>query len=346
MRLHDFRSAAFWPNGKWLVSAGVDGLKLWDTRTGLKLRTLNDGKPLGSLVLSPDGKLIAVVAGDGIQIWNTDTGTELRNIGRKQDDLVACLAMHGRRLVVGTWNGSLAVWNVDTGVATVSLKENGSEKRVHFDENGEFSSYNGAGPNVQEVAFSQDGTRIVSGGNGELELWNAETGKKIRSLAGNAFCGLAISPDGKRIVSGSYGRTLKVWDVESCDEVFTLKGGSEASTRTLSFSPDGRRIVGGGRRLTLWDANTAEKLFELKMDNEIRGLVISPNGKQMLGCGFRQSHKLWDAKGRQDVFVLDHPGVVKSAAFSPDGKRIVSGSWGAATRAESGMRRRAKRCLN
>jgi len=34
----------------------------------------------------------------------------------------------------------------------------------------------------------------------------------------------AITPDGKKVVSGSYDTTLKVWDIESGNDLLTLKG--------------------------------------------------------------------------------------------------------------------------
>jgi len=56
---------------------------------------------------------------------------------------------------------------------------------------------------------------------------------------------VAFSPDGSRIVSGSSGAAVKVWDVSSGEEILTL-GGHSDSVHSVAFSPDGSRSVSGG----------------------------------------------------------------------------------------------------
>ncbi|MBI4612611.1 MAG: hypothetical protein HY720_03285, partial [Planctomycetes bacterium] len=67
-------------------------------------------------------------------------------------------------------------------------------------------------------AVSPDGKWIVSGNaDWTLKLWDAETGRELRSLEGHtdAVWALAVSPDGKWIVSGGLDKTLKVWNAET-----------------------------------------------------------------------------------------------------------------------------------
>jgi WD40 repeat protein len=71
------------------------------------------------------------------------------------------------------------------------------------------------------VAFSPDGTRIVSGSLDTLKVWYAESGGELMTLRGHEQLvqSVAFSPDGKRIVSGSSDSTLKVWGTASPEEV-------------------------------------------------------------------------------------------------------------------------------
>ena len=67
------------------------------------------------------------------------------------------------------------------------------------------------------VAYSPDGTRIVSGGwDSTVRLWDATTGQPVgKPLIGHTdwVSGVAFSPDGTRVVSGGWDKTLRLWPV-------------------------------------------------------------------------------------------------------------------------------------
>jgi flagellar biosynthesis GTPase FlhF len=80
----------------------------------------------------------------------------------------------------------------------------------------ELNRFQGHQSTVNSVAFSPDGSRIVSGSDDKtLRLWDARTGQAIgQPLTGHqsAVWSVAFSPDGSRIVSGSSDNTVRVWD--------------------------------------------------------------------------------------------------------------------------------------
>jgi hypothetical protein len=71
---------------------------------------------------------------------------------------------------------------------------------------------------VSSVAFSADGTRIVSGsGDTTLRFWDTKSGQPIgEPLRGHEYevSSVASSADGTRIVSGSEDNTLRLWDAK------------------------------------------------------------------------------------------------------------------------------------
>ena len=74
-----------------------------------------------------------------------------------------------------------------------------------------YSSY------VESVAYSPDGTKIISGSRDRtIKIWDANTGECLKTLKGHSDCVeyVTFSPDGKRIVSGSDDKTIKIWGVE------------------------------------------------------------------------------------------------------------------------------------
>ena len=59
---------------------------------------------------------------------------------------------------------------------------------------------------------------------------------------------VAFSPDGTRIVSGSVDNTLRLWDAKSGEPISAPLKGHEGGVPSVAFSPDGTRIVGRWRQ--------------------------------------------------------------------------------------------------
>ena len=71
---------------------------------------------------------------------------------------------------------------------------------------------------VTSVAFSPDGSRIVTGSDdGRAIVWDAATGDRLTALTGHVdgVTSVAFSPDGSRIVTGGDDGTAIVWDVSA-----------------------------------------------------------------------------------------------------------------------------------
>merc|ERR1712196_217021 len=108
-----------------------------------------------------------------------------------------------------------------------------------------------------------------------MGIWDAESGQELLILEGYSeyVSSVSFSPDGRRIVSGgcdvfSIGsggeKTIRIWDAESGQELLKLEGHS-GYVSSVSFSPDGRRIVSGGdKTIRIWDAESGQELLKLE----------------------------------------------------------------------------------
>jgi WD40 repeat protein len=210
---------------------------------------------------------------------------------------------------------------------------------------------------VSCVAYSPDGTRIVSGSSGDrimsvgteevrtravigspdntLKVWDAATGRKMLTLTGHSsgVTSVAWSPDGKRIVSGSgwfvasNSGEIKVWDAATGQQLHTLNQPT-VKVSCVAYSPDGSWIVSGSSDSTLnvWDAATGRKM--LTLTGHVLGVTsvaCSPDGRRIISGSDDTTLKVWNAATGQVLLTLrGHRTPVKCVANSPDGIRIVS----------------------
>ena len=81
---------------------------------------------------------------------------------------------------------------------------------------------------VRAVAFSPDGSRVVSGSGGSttLKVWDAATGRELLTLNGhtNEVNAVAYSPCGGRIASASADNSVRVWDAWTGKDLITIQG--------------------------------------------------------------------------------------------------------------------------
>ncbi len=154
-----------------------------------------------------------------------------------------------------------------------------------------------------------------------------------------------------------------MWDVQTGvkKQQFTGHVGLGGS---VSFSPDGKTIAGGGwGGVYLWDVQTGieKQRFAMYMDDNVHSLSFSPDGKTIArgvttsltcpgSCGPVSGIYLWDIETGIEKQFAGHEGSVISMRFSSDGKTIARGGhnvifslWDVETGMEYRQRRLRKR---
>jgi WD40 repeat protein/transcriptional regulator with XRE-family HTH domain len=184
------------------------------------------------------------------------------------------------------------------------------------------------------VAISHTGQYWAAGsGQGEVRVWRVG-GQRLhlswQAHTDNTYV-LAFSPDERTLATGSWDRTVKLWDLQSGDLLWT--GRHTNSINCVAFTPDRHLLASGGDDavVRLWEVATGNLVQTLaSQGGALYTLAGSPNGCLLAAGCLDGSIRLWQVQGPQPAtcfkVLSGHTDWVLALAFSPDGTRLVSGS--------------------
>ena len=141
---------------------------------------------------------------------------------------------------------------------------------------------------------------------------------------------VSFSPDGQYMVSGSEDNTVRLWSVESCELLRTMKGHTSYVT-SVAFSPDGGSVVSGSQDKTvrLWSVKSGELLRTIEGHTEwVSSASFSPDGQSVVSGSNDKTVRLWSMESDELLRMMEgHHYVVNSVSFSPDGKSVLSADY-------------------
>jgi WD40 repeat protein/energy-coupling factor transporter ATP-binding protein EcfA2 len=304
----EIKAVALTPDARYaLCGGGV--LTLWDLSTGEVVRSIDVGGGwVEAVAISHDGRC-AVSGEQELTAWDLETGQPLRTFnGHTSWVNGIALDPQGARMITGSSDGTLKVWDFETGnlLRTLAL---------------------GAG--VACVAVSPDGRTAVSGGwDLAVTIWDLKAAPAEHAPAGHreAVEGLVVTQDGRWTVSASQDHTLKVWELATGKEQRTLHGHKGWIT-ALALIPQQAQVVSGDVEgvLIVWDLQTGARLRTLNAhDQAVQAVAVFSDARRAVSGSNDQTIKVWDLEtGRLLQTLTSRKAEVTAAAMTQDGRHAV-----------------------
>ena len=177
-------------------------------------------------------------------------------------------------------------------------------------------------PEVLETVCEQDVVNMI-----QIKL------KKVLHLEGNPVLPETLEIE-KEDMEGTKNRLMGLMRLHSrptiCEPMTTILQRDNRTKPTISFSPDGSKLVcSSNDKIKIWDVTTGNCLQILEEHNDlVNSVSFSPDGTQIVSGSCDKTIKVWDAHTGNCLKTLNgHTRDVNSVAFSPDGSKIVSGSY-------------------
>ncbi|KES04102.1 hypothetical protein BU52_27020 [Streptomyces toyocaensis] len=343
------------PAGQAVLFGTNQGTVIGVTRRGGTLRSVNrpgrTDEPVHALEVAPDGRWALAGGTSGTLQLVSMSDASVRQLHGGDASFVwsVCFGADGRRALSGHGNGTIHLWDVDSGRLLRTL-------------------HGPRGADVLSLAMSEDGRFALSGAaDHKVRHWDLGTGRCLRTYTGHRgpVAAVRFCPDARYGMSAAQDDTLRRWALPGgytapphlsrprppaelsglAERVDTLIAEAEHALAdgdtaraldrlTLARSVPGheraprllahwRRLEGRAERV---GPRTAWRVHELTgHTGYVTGIDLSADGTIAASASSDRTIRLWDLTSARCVGVLEgHTHLVEEICLSPDGTRLLS----------------------
>ena len=127
---------------------------------------------------------------------------------------------------------------------------------------------------------------------------NQAGGQLDREIIGHtrSIISIKLTSDDSKLVSRSLDGTLRIWKMQTGEEIGTLSGYKSSDT-VIAISPDNKKVISECRgNLVVSNLNTGKEINRISFDNmsKIKTITITPDGDKIIVIFFNNNLVVWD----------------------------------------------------
>lgn len=286
-----------------------------------------------------------------LQWWDATTGKFIRSLPDIPRESMTIKVFNQNSVITSCEAegcASIDIYDAESGRLRRSLKDL-LEPVVRLTKHSTDEKGNPLHDRIQTAALSSDGRFFfaISEGNGLGGVWDLDTGSLKCSIDVSKAAvpdHLYFDPGTFRHVAASFDKdahrlaftrdnqTVRIYDVEKCNEIRAITQNARAFLTSVELSPDGRSVFTGltNYQMRLWSVSTGELLRSFVGHTDWVRAVAYTNDSKLLGTASDDgSVRIWNADRDQAVQTIwPEPGFITEAKFSHDSSMIATVSDG------------------
>jgi WD40 repeat protein len=234
-----------------------------------------------------------------------------------------------------------------SGEALVVPESDG--KLVFYTSSGFYRQFSISGHRGEVIGYSRASRLIAVGSqDGEVRVWDfpgddfipldlfdPPEEKFVFDGQSGEITFITFNKSGTILATASVDRSVKVWDLESGEELLTLAGHG-GTVNAVAFHPLGTYIAtaSSDQKVKFWDLGSGDEVRTISGHSDhVVDVAFSYDGNQIATTSRDGTAKLWETStGEELITFRGHSGSVNAVAFSPAGDLLVTGGEDATAR--------------
>jgi|GEM_PF-6951714 len=283
---------------------------IWDIVTGKELIKLNGHlASVNYACFSPNGQYVLTTSKDKtVRLWDSNTGICLDTIVVHKDDVnSAVFSSDGSRVITASEDGSSVVFEINSKIS----------KEVFSDEN----------VSIEYAEFNYDDSKIAIVTNDAVYIKNVATWKTEWVIKGHdeMITSATFAPKGKMIATSSHDKTVKLWDINDGNIIYTYNGHSNTVSDVV-FSPDGKFIIStsNDNEARLWNVpqDSNKRIIDPEMDF-LAMIVYNTTGKYIAAASVMGESKIWDAVSLNTIGDFKINERIRGIGFNKENDKVI-----------------------